>query len=250
MRRISVFIFSLFFCAGAFAQKDTVSVRKDTAAPKFTRHGLRVGADLYKLTRGLYDDKYQGLELVGDYRLTRRYFLAAELGSEKKTDDKDRLDFTTKGTYFKVGFDYNFYDNWLDMDNVITIGLRYGVASFSQTLNSYKIYNPNPYFGEEIVVVTGQEFKGLSASWAEVVLGLKAEMFSNIYVGFSARLNYMISEKEPNNFANLYIPGFNRTYDGKIGVGFNYTVSYLIPIYKSQVKVVEKEAKKKAKKKK
>jgi hypothetical protein len=34
------------------------------------------------------------------------------------------------------------------------------------------------------------------------------------------------------NFENLYIPGFNRTYDGDFGVGFNYTVSYFIPIYK------------------
>ena len=32
----------------------------------------------------------------------------------------------------------------------------------------------------------------------------------------------------------LYIPGFNRTYDGSFGVGFNYTVSYFIPIYKKK----------------
>lgn len=249
MRRIFAFIFSFFVFQGIVAQKDTVSVAKDSAAPKYTRHGLRVGVDLYKLTRGLYDENYRGLELVGDYRLTRSYFLAAEIGNEKKTDDKDRLDFTTNGTYIKAGFDYNFYDNWLDMDNVITIGLRYGFSSFSQTLNSYKIYNPNPYFGEEVVVVSGREFKGLSASWAELVLGMKAEMFANIYVGFSARLNYLISEKEPANFANLYIPGFHRTYDGKIGVGFNYTISYLIPIYKSKVKAAEKAAPKGKKKK-
>lgn len=245
MKRISGFIFSLFFCLGTYAQKDTTTVKKDTAAPKFTRHGLRVGVDLYKLTRGLYDEDYRGIELVGDYRLTRRYFLAAEIGNEDKTDDEDRMNFTTKGTYFKAGFDYNFYDNWLDMENVITIGLRYGVSSFSQTLNSYKIYNSNPYFGEEVVVISGEEFKGLSASWAEVVLGMKAEMFSNIYVGFSARLNYMVSEKTPDNFANLYIPGFHRTYEGKFGVGFNYTVSYFIPIYKSKVKVPAKGSKNK-----
>lgn len=214
----------------------------DTAAPKFTRHGLRVGVDLFKLSRTFWDDDYRGIELAGDYRLTRSYFLAAELGNEDKTTDDDRVNFTTKGTYFKVGFDYNFYDNWLNMDNVITIGLRYGLSSFSQKLNSYKIYNPNNDFGEEIVVVSGEEFDGLSSSWAEVVLGMKAEVLKNIYVGFSLRMNYMISEKTPDNFANLYIPGFNRTYDGKFGVGFNYTVSYFIPIYKSAVK--EKQAKK------
>jgi hypothetical protein len=69
--------------------------------------------------------------------------LAAEMEMKKKTDD-DRLNFTTKGSYLKVGFDYNAYENWLDMENIISIGLRYGFSTFNQELNSYKIYNANP----------------------------------------------------------------------------------------------------------
>src|SRR5690606_10708902 len=172
----------------------------------------------------------------GDYRLTRKFYLAAELGNEKKRSDEDQLDFTTKGSYFKVGFDYNGYENWLDMENVISIGLRYGVSSFSQTLHNYKIFNPNPYFGEIPPIQSGEEFDGLTATWIEVVAGVKVEIFNNLYVGFSARINRILSNKEPRNFANLYIPGFNRTYEGDFGVGFNYTVSYFIPIYKSAVK--------------
>jgi hypothetical protein len=106
---------------------------------------LRVGIDLFKLTRGLYDEGYKGIEFVGDYRLTKKYFLAAELEMKKTTDD-DRLNFTTR-LVSKVGFDYNAYENWLDMENIISIGLRYGF-SFNQELNSYKIYNANPYFGD------------------------------------------------------------------------------------------------------
>jgi hypothetical protein len=44
---------------------------------------------------------------------------------------------------------------------------------------------------------------------------------------------------KPSGFDNLYIPGFNRTYDGSFGVGFNYTVSYFIPLYKKKVIVPE-----------
>jgi hypothetical protein len=43
-----------------------------------------VGIDLFRLTRAFYDKGYKGLELVGDYRLTKKYFLAAELGNETK----------------------------------------------------------------------------------------------------------------------------------------------------------------------
>jgi hypothetical protein len=42
-----------------------------------------------------------------------------------------------------------------------------------------------------------------------------------------------IADTKINNFENIYIPGFGRTYDStKIGTGFSYTLSYLLPIYK------------------
>lgn len=216
------------------AQEQTT--KTDSIVPKKERYGLRLGADLFKLTRSFYDKNYQGLELVGDYRLTRKHYLAAEIGNENKTVDNEQLNFTTKGSYVKVGFDYNGYENWLNMENQIYIGLRYGFSTFSQTLNSYTIYDTNQYFGSSQLIASGQQFDGLSAQWLEVVAGVKAEVFSNVFVGFSFRINRLFSQKQPDNFENLYIPGFNRTYNGDFGVGFNYTVSYFIPLYKSTVK--------------
>lgn len=216
------------------AKKD--SIKKDSIDPKKERYGLRLGIDLFKLTRSFYEKEYRGLELVGDYRLTRKHFLAAEIGNENKTVDDDRLNFTTKGTYLKIGFDYNTYENWGNMENMITLGLRYGVSSFSQTLNSYQLYNTYPYFGPVDETNVGTPYKGLAAQWIEIVTGVKAKVFNNVFIGFSFRVNRLLSQKKPDNFDNLYIPGFNRTYDGNFGVGFNYTVSYFIPLYKSTVK--------------
>lgn len=219
----------------------------DSIPVKTDRYGIRVGLDLFKLTRALYDKDYKGIELVGDYRLTKKYFLAAELGNENKTTDDDRLNFTTKGSYIKAGFDYNAYENWLDMENIISIGMRYGFSTFNQQLNTYRIYNANPYFAETPIISSGKNFDGLSASWIEVVAGIKAKVFDNVFVGFSLRLNRLVTNKEPENFSNLYIPGFNRTYDGDFGVGFNYTVTYFVPIYKKKVKpaaIAKKEDKK------
>jgi hypothetical protein len=90
--------------------------------------------------------------------------------------------FTTKGSYLQAGFDYNAYENWLDMENIISIGLRYGFSSFNQELNSYKIYNAN-YFG--VFPAIHRKKNGLTASWIEVVAGIKAKVFCNlIFVGF------------------------------------------------------------------
>jgi len=252
MKYISKFTFSIALVLLSFSgnAQETKTATKDSVAPKTERYGLRVGVDLFKLTRSFYEKDYRGIELVGDYRLTRKHYLAVELGNENKTVDDDQVNFTTKGSYLKVGFDYNSYQNWLDMENIISVGLRYGVSSFSQRLNSYEIYNPNQYFGENPVVVAGDEYSGLSAQWIEVVAGMKAEVFNNVFVGFSFRLNRLVNQKQPNNFDNLYIPGFNRTYNGDFGVGFNYTVSYFIPIYKATVKAKAKAEKSKSKSKK
>jgi hypothetical protein len=245
MKYTSKFIFSTLFLSATltlFAQKnnDSLLVKKDSIKPKTEKYGLRLGADLYKLTRSFYDNNYKGFELVGDYRLTRKHYLAAEIGNENKTVNEPQLNFTTKGSYIKAGFDYNTYQNWVGMQNMVYVGLRYGVASFSQTRNSYKIYNTNTYFGEEPTIIEEQKFNGLSAHWIEVVAGIKVEIFKNCFVGFSARLNRLVSNQQPDNFENLYIPGFNRTYGGEFGAGFNYTVSYFVPLYKSTVKPKKK----------
>ncbi|RZJ68390.1 MAG: hypothetical protein EOO45_14840 [Flavobacterium sp.] len=244
MKDISTYfssIFLLLLSVSAFSQgagADTVA-----APPKIERYGLRVGADLHRLTKSFYDDDYRGFEIVGDYRFGKKLYLAGEFGNEEKTVNDPQVNFTTKGTYFKVGVDYNFHKNWLGLENMIYGGVRYGVSSFTQNLNSYQIYNPSGYF-DEVTVRPNQEFSGLSAQWAELVFGIKAEVLSNLYLGFSFRLNHLVSNKRPDNFDNLFIPGFNRTYDGNIGVGFNYSLSYFIPLYKTTEKAKTKEDRK------
>lgn len=207
--------------------------KQDSLLPKTERYGLRVGIDAVKLANSFLDKNYKGIELVGDYRLTKKYYLAAELGNENNTVRDNHLDFTTKGTFLKAGFDYNLYENWAGMRNLVTIGLRYGASTFSQNLNSFTTYNSNQYFGASEPTLINQKFDGLSAQWLEVVLGVKAEVLNNIFVGFSFRMNRLLTNSKPDNFDNLFIPGFNRTYEGNFGAGFNYTISYFIPFYKT-----------------
>jgi hypothetical protein len=233
MKHTLAFLFSLIAVCSAIETK-AQDKKTDSVPAKTYRYGVRVGVDLSKIARTFYEKDYRGLELAGDYRLTKKYYIAGELGNEEKTVNDERLNFTTKGTFFKVGFDYNLYENWLDMENLVYIGARYGVSSFSQTLNSYKVYDRYPYFGFPQNIESGEEFTGLSAQWIEILLGVKAKVINNFYVGFSLRVNKFFSNKRPDNFDNLFIPGFNRTYDGTFGAGFNYTVSYFIPIYKKK----------------
>ena len=252
MKHTLKYTFSLLFLLVSFTiysqetvLKDSIATKKDSVVPKKERFGIRFGVDLFKLTRSFYEKNYRGLELVADYKLTRKHYIAVELGNENKTVDDDRINFTTSGTYIKAGFDYNGYQNWVGMQNMIYVGLRYGLSSFSQQRNSYEIYNTDTYFGIAPEVIDGEKFSGLSAQWLEVVAGFKAEIYNNFYLGISLRVNRLFTNKTPENFDNLYIPGFNRTYNGDFGVGFNYTVSYFLPLYKSTIKAKIKAEKKK-----
>ena len=238
---ISKFLYSFLFLIVSIVSQSQEKKAVDTIqTQKYPqRYGIRIGADLYKLSRNFYDKDYKGLELVGDFRFSKVYYIAAELGNENITVQEDNLSFTTKGTYIKAGFDYNLHQNWLNQENMIYVGMRYGIAAMSQTRNNYRIYNSSPYFGQSQLITDGEKFDGLSAQWVEVLAGIKTRIFNNVFIGFSLRGNILVSNVKPEGFDNLYIPGFNRTYNGSFGVGFNYTVSYLIPVYKKKIKEVK-----------
>ena len=205
------------------------------------RYGLRIGIDLSKPIRSFLNDNYRGLELMGDYRLTQRHYIAAEIGTEENTIEDEYISFSSKGNYLKVGFDYNTYENWYGMENMIFAGARYGFGTFNQTLNSYSIYNQNHYWQEDQSSGRNpdllKEYSGLTAHWLEVVVGLKAELFNNLYLGASLRLNYLVTDSSSDAFPALWIPGFNKVIDdSKFGVGFNYGLTYFLPLYKKSKK--------------
>ncbi len=199
---------------------------------KNNKYGLRLGIDLSKPLRTLVDSDYSGVEILSDFRISHRFYIAAELGTEKDEQIESNLVSSTKGSYIKIGLDFNAYKNWVGMNNAIFTGLRYGFSTFDQELISYNIYTGDPTF-PITTVESPIEYKGLTAQWIEFIFGIKTEVASNLFLSINLQLKQKFSEDIPDNFANLYIPGFNRTYDfSDFGVGFGYTVSYLIPIYK------------------
>ncbi|MGB3776030.1 MAG: DUF6048 family protein [Leeuwenhoekiella sp.] len=237
--RFLLYINVLFFAISVSAQDiDTTAVvqepERDTLVAQRIpeKFGLRVGIDISKLIRTALDDTYQGISLVGDFRLKNNYYLAAELGTETKDAIENTFDATIKGSYIKAGFNYNAYENWTGMSNLIYAGVRLGYSTFNTELNQYTIYTTNTFF-EPDVRVDSRSFDALSGAWLEAQLGVQAELFNNVYLGINVQLKSLVSQKEPEGFGNLYIPGFNKvTTDNKFGAGYGYTLTYLIPIYR------------------
>ncbi|MDB4065080.1 DUF6048 family protein, partial [Flavobacteriaceae bacterium] len=166
----------------ASAQQRNDSIPSDSIVYK-TNYGLRLGIDISKPIRSLLQDYNSGLEIVGDYRISKKWYAAAELGNEKFTTIEDFTNSTSKGSYIKIGLNYNSYNNWLDMNNEIFIGFRYGFATFEQTLNSYQINTSNPLLPAQINTTPSTE-NGLTAHWSELLVGFRAEIYTNIFISF------------------------------------------------------------------
>ena len=111
------------------------------------------------------------------------------------------------------------------------------VANILQGKNKINFY-PSIDNGDYAVITNAKKIKVTGKKEKEKLYrrhsgrpgGMKIETLPNLYLGTQLSLKKMIATKEPKNFKNLYIPGFNRVFSNNLGVGFNYTVSYNIPI--------------------
>ena len=241
MKNKHIWLFYISFLVIHFSSKaqnknelvynDTIVNISDSLKKK--KYALRFGFDALKIALSQTDKNYSGIEVVGDLNFFENLFLSIEFGTEDKTKQSEKINFTTTGSYIKLGVDYNMYKNWKGMNNQIYIGIRFANSIHKQRVNSFYLRNNDFLWGNELITSgagIGLREK-LNASWIEFITGIKVQVLKNIYMGFSVRFNRLINDKKPLNFDNLYIPGFNKKTDENIfGAGFNYTISYSIPI--------------------
>ncbi len=222
----------LFIISGIFALPLFSQNEEKEEVDTIKTYMLRLGVDVVKPIRTGLEINYQGIELVGDLSLNNRYSIAAEVGNEKTIRQDEQLNYTASGSYLKMGIDYNFYKNWKGMNNALFLGVRLGRSSYKTTINSYSLLANDTYFDMPITTqgyLTG-ELNGQNATWIEVLFGTKVEVVSNLYVGISIRAHRLLNKTLPNNFGNLYSPGFNKiTDDNKFGASLNYTLTYALP---------------------
>tara|TARA_B110000091_G_C13740417_1_gene443082 strand:+ start:449 stop:1153 length:705 start_codon:yes stop_codon:yes gene_type:complete len=233
MFKYSINIILILICTLGYSQEKAMEVpaiEKDSTDYK-TAYGLRIGADISKPILASFDGMYSGVELVADYRINKRFYIAAEVGFEEKTSVEDYSNSTSKGNYMRIGFNYNAYDNWLDMNNEVFTGVRYGLGIFDQTLNSYTPNVNSLYFPSEPINAANTDH-GLTAHWTEFIVGIKVETFQNLFISTSISYKIVLAVEDPENFKTLFAPGFNRIFESGTGFGFNYTLSYLIPFTK------------------
>ena len=213
-----------------FSEKNFSQTENDSVVVK-NKYGIRIGLDFSKQIRMLTED-YKGLSLYGDVKIKERLFIVSELGSDEKELRTDNLRSKFSGNYIKAGLNYNLYNNLPGLNNEIYVGFRFATSKFKSEISEYIIYNKDRFWSQD-PIFDNIINNGLNANWVELIIGINAELLNNLFMGLSLRLNRMLNQKKPENFTNLYIPGFNRvTENNNFGTGLTYSIIYQIPIIK------------------
>ena len=220
---INILSLLFLFSMSSQSESDTIYVKN--------KYGIRAGIDLSKQIRMLTEE-YSGLSLYGDIKIKERLFIVAELGNDQKTIETENINSKLSGSYIKTGFNYNLYNNLPGLNNEIYVGLRYSQSLFKNELIDYSIYNKDRFWNDQRILEY-KEFDNLKSSWIEFVVGFNSEIKNNLFMGLSLRLNRMLKQDTPENFTNLFIPGFNKvTENNNFGTGITYSIIYQIPIIK------------------
>ena len=197
------------------------------------KFGIRIGTDLQKIIRSASSQEYNGISFKADIRFKESIFLFSEIGNEKKIVEYSSVDSEVSGNYIKLGLQFKLNKDIIGLRNLIYSSFGFGISSFDQTISRYNIYNIYSDLWGEFTNTDAIILENLNANWIEIGFGVKTEILNNLFLGIELQLKNLIYQKNKNDIANFYIPGFNRTYESSnFGTGFNYSLTYLIPIIK------------------
>lgn len=208
----SLLLVSPVFCFAQTAKEDTV-----------LSTGVRIGVDLGKIAYYFLTNKgHKTFEASADVGYKKVVFVAEAGFSNITLEKTDTFNYryTSNGLFGRVGVENNLLKGG---DDAIFIGARYGLSRFSFAADNILI--PDEYWGDYITPAPKQS--GM-AHWMEGVGGVKVNVFSNVYIGFTGRLKIRLTQSKYEGLDAVFIPGFGKA-DKNIMMGLSYYVFYRFP---------------------
>ncbi len=196
------------------------------------KQGISIGYDF----SGLFVKIFQPYQTTGEVSINagafKKFYYTVEAGLLKINDKETNFNYYADGKYIRAGFDYNFYKRKTpDENNMIFIGLRYGLSSLNHSADSITIVSEK-WGNYKIDSIPNAK---VSAQWIEIAAGIRVEIVRNFSMGWSGRLRFRTHTTGDEKVQPFIIPGFGSGYSN-ITLGFNYSLYYTIPLRKYQKK--------------
>lgn len=218
-------LLALLLSANLSAQE--ASGKKGSEKDTLRTYGPRFGVDLARIYY-LFDEPRQiGAEFSADFEIYRNIYPVFELGYNNMSHERDLFNYRSGGTYGRAGIDYNVLSlKERSAHHTITLGFRYGMSIFSHRVEDILI--PDDYWGD---YVPETHESNLTGHWFELVFGMRAEVFSNFFLGWSLRYKILLNpEMDPLMIPEM-IPGYGTGGENRV-FGATYSMYYKIPLFK------------------
>lgn len=217
IRRAVISILLLTAVSEASAQIKFFSLQKDSI-PVF--RGFSVSFDLVGAGMMALADNghYEGALRIN---LHDEWFpiVEAGLGKADHDDEVTRIHYSTSAPYFRIGVDKNLLKN-KHGKNRLYGGLRYAFTS-------YKVDISRPDFPDPVWLWdTGYGVKDdpCSFHWLEAVVGVDAQIFGPLHLGWSLRFKRRIAHNDGTTGNTWYVPGYGNNGDTRLGGTFNVII--------------------------
>lgn len=225
MKILSYILVLCLLAVNSYGQDEREKKIKPKRSDNFIRmKGVRLGTDISRPFQDLWTkgNRY-GYEFSADMEFRPNTFVVFESGYEFMKVNTDFVDYSGKGSYSRIGADYNFLEAEDKNDkNILYAGLRYGFSLGRQQVDEYLI---DTYWGQTTGKFPDEQF---FAHWSEFLLGLKGEIFKNFYMGWTIRGKIRMNYKALDIPPVYFIPGYGKA-NKAFNLDFTYSVYYNIP---------------------
>ncbi len=265
------FIFFLFFAlffleeTAVFAQKKKEKApkeRKPLKFPKFSLDAVRVGVDATWLGGSLFVKDFSQFGsfynnntkigiTVDAAMFDNRLFVLGEWGYsdvlqnlysvQSVSPNRGGFSYNNWGSYWRVGLDYNVM--WKNFKkDAILFGLRYGVATFKDSLVYNQLSTPWDFILDRDKEIFQRYERTIynqnnpPVQWFEITTGLRVTVWRNIQMGYTFRYKFLISQNMGSaELISNEIPGYGTT-NSRRKPAFSYHIYYYIPLRKKAEK--------------
>ncbi len=234
MKRTLSSIFSacfLLLTIGAGAQDK----KKDSVKPLVVEvpAGLRIGTDLTRIAMHFFQPYRTDATITLDARYKDRIFFASDISWNRTSHSDTSYTYKGNGLAISLGVNYNLLKRQVPKENFMLFGgMKYGFALFNYELPAYQV--PGSYWGDYHGSVPSSN---KTAHWIELSVGVKVEVLKHFYLGWSLHDRMLLTRKlSKGDYPPMVIPGYGKGNKGNV-FDMQYTVSYLIPMYKVKQKM-------------
>ena len=162
-----------------------------------------------------------------DFEIYKNFYPVLELGYSSTSASEETFDYESAGNYARAGIDYNILKlKDRSEHHIMTVGFRYGISLFKHSSENVLIYSD--YWGDYISEPHENSLRG---HWIELVLGIKVEVVSNLYMGWLLRYKFLLNQDMDPVMIPAHIPGYGNGANTST-FGFSYSIFYMIPLIK------------------